>query len=274
MELGLGSYAFRWSIGIKDQQPPQPMNAFDLLDQAEKRGLRVLQYADNLPLDRLSEADHHRLAEEARARGIRLELGTQSFDADEVRRYLEIGQRLDTGILRVALDQADAAVSVPVLAEQLRPLLARARDAGIRIAIENHFNYPSSRMVELLNAVDDTTLGVCLDVANSICAGEWPEETVGMLAPFTINLHLKDYVITPDPYGVGFRIHGVPLGQGRAPIHWILDQLAHCPPDMSVILEHWLPLTDGLATAQAAEEPWLDQTVAAARKFIPEGAKS
>lgn len=268
MELGLGSYAFRWSIGIKDLQPARKMTAFDLLDQADIRGLKVLQYADNLPLDRLSEAEHHRLADEARARGIRLELGTQCFDADEVGRYLAIGQRLGATILRVALDEADAHVPVPDLARQLRPLLDRARAAGIRIAIENHFNYPSPRMVDLLTAIDDPTFGVCLDVANSICAGEWPEQTVALLAPFTINLHLKDYVITPDPYGVGFRIHGVPLGQGRAPIRWILDQLAHCPPEMSVILEHWLPLADGLDAASAAEGPWLDQTLAAARTFI------
>lgn len=268
MNLGLGSYAFRWSIGIRDRQPAQPMTAFDLLDQAHKRGLKVMQYADNLPLDRLSEADHFRIAEIAQARGIALELGTQCFDADEVARYLTIGRRLDAKILRVALDAEDAHLLVPQLAEQLRPLLDNARAAGMRIAIENHFNYPSPRMVDLLNTVCDPTLGVCLDVANSICAGEWPEETVAMLAPFTINLHLKDYVITPDPYGVGFRIHGVPLGQGRAPIRWILDKLAHCPADMSVILEHWLPVTEGIEAARAAEEPWLDQTVAAAREFV------
>lgn len=269
MELGLGSYAFRWSIGIRDQQPPRPKTAFDLLDEADRRGLAVVQYADNMPLDRLEEADHHRLADEARRRGMRLELGTQCFDADEVGRYLVIGQRLGASILRVALDEADAHLPVPQLAGQLRPLLDRAQAAGIRIAIENHFNYPSPRMVELLGTLDHPALGVCLDVANSICAGEWPEQTVAMLAPFTINLHLKDYVITPDPYGVGFRIHGVPLGQGRAPIAWILDQLTHCPAGMSVILEHWLPLTDGRDAAIAAEGAWLDQTVAAARRFVP-----
>ncbi|MFV0333289.1 MAG: TIM barrel protein [Tropicimonas sp.] len=93
-----------------------------------------------------------------------------------------------------------------------------------------------------LEAVNDPALGVCLDVANSICAGEWPEETTAMLAPSAINLHLKDYVIDPDPCGVGFRIRGVPPGTGRADIPWIPDQLAHCDADMGVIVEHWLPL--------------------------------
>lgn len=268
MKLGLGSYAFRWNIGIRDQHPPQPMTAFDLLDEAQARGLGVVQYADNMPLDRLSEAAQHALAQAAHDRGIALELGTQCFDADEVARYLVIGQRIGARILRVALDEADAHLPVAGLAAQLRPLLDAARTAGIRIAIENHFNYPSPRMVDLMDSVDDPQLGVCLDVANSICAGEWTEETVGMLAPYTINLHLKDYVITPDPYGVGFRIRGVPLGQGRAPLEWVLAQLAHCPPDTSCILEHWLPLGDDPARARAAEGPWLDQTVAHARHIV------
>ena len=268
MQLGLGSYAFRWSIGIKDQQLARPMTAFDLLEVADGYGLSVVQYADNMPLDRLGEGDHHRLYEVAAEKGIALELGTQCFDADEVSRYIVIGQRLHAKIMRVALDAEDALVPVADLAESLRPLLDKARAAGMRIAIENHFNYPSPRMVDLLGAVDDNALGVCLDVANSICAGEWPEETVRLLAPFAINLHLKDYVIIPDTYGVGFSIHGVPLGQGRAPVAWILDQLAHCPPEMSVILEHWLPKGADMDAARAQEKRWLDQTVAAARDFI------
>ncbi len=176
--------------------------------------------------------------------------------------------RLHAKIMRVALDEEDSHMAVPDLAEQLRHLLDKARAAGMRIAIENHFNYPSPRMVELLDTINDDTLGVCLDVANSICANEWPEETIKMLAPYTINLHLKDYEITPDPYGVGFRIHGTPLGQGRAPIPWILDQLTHCPADMSVLLEHWLPLGTGLEEARAQEQPWIEQTVAAAKEFV------
>ncbi|RYH07703.1 sugar phosphate isomerase/epimerase [Tropicimonas sp. IMCC6043] len=268
MRLGLGSYAYRWNIGIKDQVPAHPMTPFDVLEAAEKMGLDLIQYADNMPLEALSPEDLERLAAMAREKGITLEVGTQCFNAEQVSRYIEICKVISSKILRVALDAADAQIPVPELAEQLRPLVEDAKEAGIRIAIENHFNYPSPRMVELLKAVDDPALGICLDVANSICAKEWPEETIAMLAPYTINLHLKDYVIEPDPYGVGFRIRGVPLGTGRADIPWILDQLAHCDKDMSVLVEHWLPLGNSLEEAMAQEQPWLDQTVAAARRFI------
>ncbi|MDX0319028.1 sugar phosphate isomerase/epimerase [Sinorhizobium meliloti] len=266
MKLGLGSYAFRWSIGIKDLQPVRPMTAMEVLEIAHAHGLSVVQYADNLPLDRLTPAQQLALRERADSYGMALELGTQSFDAEELGRYIPIGERIGSGILRVALDAADA---VHELAAQIREILPDGKRSGLRFAIENHFNYPSPRMVDLLEAVADESLGVCLDVANSICAGEWPMTTIRMLAPYTINLHLKDYRITPDPYGVGFRIHGTPLGEGRAEIEEILACLSHCPDDMSCILEHWLPQTEDMEATRRLEHEWLGRTVAAARRLIP-----
>lgn len=272
MKLGLGSYAFRWSIGIKDLQPAKPMTAMEVLEIAHGHGLSLVQYADNLPLDRLSAEEHLALKARADSYGMQLEVGTQSFNAEELARYIPIGERIGSKILRVALDAEDALIPVPELAAQLRELLPDGKRAGLRFAIENHFNYPSPRMVELLDAVADDALGVCLDVANSICAGEWPMTTVKMLAPYTINLHLKDYQITPDPYGVGFRIHGTPLGEGRAEIEEILASLSHCPDDMSVILEHWLPQTNDMDETRRLEHEWLDRTVAAAKRFVPAGS--
>lgn len=269
MKIGLGSYAFRWSIGIKDIRPAKPMTAMDVIEIAHQHGLSVVQYADNLPLDRLSIEDHIALKQRADDCGMKLELGTQSFNAEELARYIPIGERIGSRILRVALDAEDALIPVPELAAQIRELLPDGKRAGLRFAIENHFNYPSPRMVELLDLVSDDALGVCLDVANSICAGEWPMTTVKMLAPYTINLHLKDYEITPDLYGVGFRIHGTPLGDGRAEIEEILGCLSHCPDDMSVILEHWLPQTNDMEATRHLEHQWLKRTVDAAKRLVP-----
>ncbi len=269
MKLGLGSYAFRWAIGIGDRRPETPMQAMELIEIARRHGLAVVQYADNLPLDCLDHAEHLALRAQAETCGIALELGTQSFNAGELARYIPIGERIGARILRVALDAEDARIPVPELAARLREILPDGRRAGLRLAIENHFNYPSPRMVSLLDTVADETLGVCLDVANSICAGEWPLETVRLLAPYTINLHLKDYRITPDPYGVGFRIHGTPLGEGRAELAGIVSLLGHCPPDMSAILEHWLPPSETEAETLRHEHDWLGRTVAAARKLVP-----
>lgn len=43
----------------------QPMTAFALLNEAAARGLAVVQYADNLPLNGSFETDHVWMADEA-----------------------------------------------------------------------------------------------------------------------------------------------------------------------------------------------------------------
>ncbi|EAQ04815.1 hypothetical protein OB2597_06015 [Pseudooceanicola batsensis HTCC2597] len=266
MKPGLGSYAFRWSIGHKDRRPDRPMTAMEVLEVAAGHGLGVVQYADNLPLHTLDADDLDALAAAAKSKGIALELGTQSFDAEEVELYIGIGERIGAGILRVALDAPDAARPVADLAREFRSLLPALKSAGIRLAIENHFNFPSRRVVDVLDRVSDDQIGVCLDVANSICAGEWPMETVGILAPHTINLHLKDYVIQPDGYGVGFSIHGTPLGTGRTDIEAVLDAVGR--RDMSVIYEHWLPWPGDFATARRQELDWVAESVERLRTAV------
>lgn len=254
MTPGLGSYAFRWSVGHKDLVPPRPMSPHDLITVTGDLGLSVLQYADNVPLEGLSGDELERLRHAADARKITLEIGIQTFDADLLKRYFSIAKRLNAKIIRIALDAADAKTPLDRLAQDVAAVLPAAEKAGCRLAIENHFDFPSPRMVSLLKLVDDDRVGVCLDVANSICAGEWPQETVALLAPWTINLHLKDYVIAPDPYGVGFRIQGCPLGEGRTHINAVLKALDHRA--MSVIYEHWLPWPGSFEEAQQAEHKW------------------
>ncbi|WP_223877728.1 sugar phosphate isomerase/epimerase family protein [Histidinibacterium aquaticum] len=232
----------------------------DVLDAAVGLKMPVLQYADNMRLHEIEIAKIDEIATSARERGVALEIGAQGFERDMVSRYVALADQMDASILRIALDGEDAARPLEDLGEDLRGAVAEAR--GIcRIAIENHFDYPSPQMARLLDRVEDDGLGVCLDVANSICAGEWPAETVGLLAPRTINLHMKDYVIAPDPYGVGFRVHGVPLGEGRTDMAAVLDALEGRA--MSVIYEHWLPWPGDFSAAHEQERVWTAQGTAA-----------
>lgn len=267
--LGVGSYAFRWSVGIGDRRPPDPMSHLDVLEVAREEGLALVQFADNMPLHDLSSAAIEDLARRARQLGMTLEVGQQGSDMSLLSRYIEIARVLDAKILRMALDAADADIPLDKLSNDFHSALREVGDSGIVIAIENHFGFPSARLAELVQMVDSKSLGVCLDVANSICAGEWPEETIERLAPLTVNLHLKDYEITPDPYGVGFRIAGTPLGRGRTDISRVLDQIRRSGTDCNVILEHWLPWTDDPEELVRCERDWLRQSVAKARQYLP-----
>ncbi len=266
MRLGLGTYSFRWSIGHRDIVPDDPMGAGELIDIAAGHDLEVVQFADNLPIHRLSDDERRALRERAQSAGIAIELGVQGFDPALIDHYVAICGEMGAGLLRVAIDGPDASRPVADLASDIRTLLPALARSKVRLAIENHFDFPSDRLAQLISAVDSDDVGVCLDVANSICAREWPEQTIAALAPYAINLHLKDYVIRPDPYGVGFVIHGTPLGQGETDARAVLDALT--APQMSVILEQWLPLGDDLAAARDAERLWLSRSVAFVRNDL------
>lgn len=267
-KLGVGSYTFRWSIGMHDRRPDSPMTAMEIVDAAAGLDLDLVQFADNLPLDSLSDRDLDALSHHAKDKGIAVEVGVQGFSPAVVERYIAIARILDAQILRVALDAEDARRDIAEIAAQFRQLIPACKAANIRLAIENHFHCPSPLLVNILDAVDDDTVGVCLDVANSICAHEWPEQTIRLLAPYTINLHLKDYRIEPDPYGVGFRVIGVPLGEGALDAEMLFDTLESKDRSYNVVLEHWLPFQETLEATRALEHDWLARNVRAARRLV------
>lgn len=48
--IGLGSFAYRWSCGFKGRIPQKPLGLLDLLERTKRAGLRLIQFADNVPL--------------------------------------------------------------------------------------------------------------------------------------------------------------------------------------------------------------------------------
>jgi hypothetical protein len=90
MKLGLGSYAYRWSIGHKDRVPSKPLDCLELLDITSKLGLGVLQIADNMPVHNITKQTLDNLSESAKSQGIDLEIGLQSFSPKPLRNICKL----------------------------------------------------------------------------------------------------------------------------------------------------------------------------------------
>ena len=268
MKLGLGSYAYRWSIGHKDRVPSKPLDCLELLDITSKLGLGVLQIADNMPVHNITKQTLDNLSESAKSQGIDLEIGLQSFSPETTKEYLQIAERLDAKILRIALDGNDVQTSDDNIAKEFKKILPMAEKIKCKIAIENHFAFPSTRMANIIKLVGHDHLGACLDVANSICAGEWPDETIDCLADHTINLHIKDYHFKLDPYGVGFCIEGTPMGDGLTNIQSLLSKFID--KEISVLYEHWLPWPGNFEDARKNEDKWTAEGAAYLKSMTSE----
>ena len=81
---------------------------------------------------------------------------------------------------------------IEALSEILSESVKRAEDAGVRLAIENHIDFTSDEILELLNNVDSEFLGVNFDSGNCLRVFEDPVEAARKLAKHTYATHIKD----------------------------------------------------------------------------------
>ena len=268
MRLGLSSYACTWAVGIAGFPPERPMGAVDLLERAASLGVHVVQVADNLPLDRLSAGELDAFAARAAALGIEIEVGTRGIGPEQLRAYLRLAQRLRSRILRVVVDTAERRPGEDEIVETLRALTPEMERADVCLAIENHDRHEASTLARIIERVASSHVGICLDTTNSLGALEGPAVVVDTLAPYAVNLHLKDVVVRRANQMMGFIIEGRPLGQGQMDIPRILQKLRALHRDPNCILELWTPPEATLAATIAKEASWAQASVEYVRRFI------
>lgn len=262
VRLGIGSFTFPWAAGVAGHPPPRVLTPLDLLDRAVELGVKVVQICDNMPLHRLSAGAVRRLGDAAADRGIEIEVGTRGSGRAHLRGYLDLARRLKSRILRVVVDAKGDEPPREEIAGRLAGVMPEARKAGIVLAIENHDRLPAADFAWIVRAVGGPNIGICLDTVNSFGALEGPEAVVGVLAPLTVNLHLKDFTVTRTASQLGFSISGAPAGAGRLDVPWLLARLRAAGRDPNAIVELWPPFTGDLAATIRLEEDWARASVA------------
>ena len=262
MQLGLSSYSYTWAFGVPGSQPESPMGAADLLQEAHRYGLPVVQIADNCPLHVLSPSELGELRRRADDLGVRIEVGMRGLIAESVASYLDIARRLGSDILRVVIDAAGYEPEVDEVVRTIRALVPQLKAHGIRLAIENHDRFLSDEFARMVNETDRHWVGICLDSVNSMGAGEGVREVVNTLAPLTINLHLKEFTVRRVDHKMGFVVEGKPAGQGLLNIPSLVAQVASHGRCRSAILELWTPPAPRLADTIRKEAEWVAASVA------------
>jgi sugar phosphate isomerase/epimerase len=270
VKLGIGSYAYAWSIGVPGYPAPsQPMDALGLVRRAAHYGVHLVQIADNLPLDALSESALDALLTESDRLGVSIEVGTRGIQPNHLRRYLGIAQRCRSPILRVVVDTRDHHPSPDEVVSLLNPLLPAFESAGVTLAIENHDRFKVRQLVDILYALDSPHVGICLDTVNSFGALEDPARVVGELGPHVVNLHVKDFRVRRVDHNMGFVVEGTPAGQGMLDLPWLLAAL--WGQAFNAILELW-PAPEPTADATAAkEDDWVAMSIPYLRQFVVDG---
>ena len=266
MRLGIGSFTFTWAIGVPGYPPLRPMTALDLLDRAAGLGVHLVQVADNLPLHGLAASALDALAARAIELDVAIEVGTRGIDLAHLRRYLGLARRFRSPILRVVVDTADHHPAEAEIEAAIAVLLPDLERAGVCLAIENHDRFPVETLARIMRWADSPLVGICLDTVNSFGALEGLEVVIDTLAPWVVNLHVKDFAVCRADHMMGFTIQGRPAGEGRLDIPRLLDVLRDRP--CNAVIELWTPPQETLEATIAKENAWAASSVAYLRQWI------
>lgn len=92
-------------------------------------------------------------------------------------------------------------VEVRNVVTMLRRAAPVAADHGVTLAIENHIDFTSTEILQILEGVGSESLRVNFDVGNSLRLYEDPVEAARNLAPYTVATHTKDILTRRDHTG-------------------------------------------------------------------------
>ena len=164
-------------------------------------------------------------------------LGAKSIRHDVTRGYINCGGYK-------GFDNA-----LPVLSKACRQVTQYAKELGIKTMMENHgfFCQDSRRVEKLVNTVADDNFGILCDMGNFLCADEDPCMAVGRVAPYTVYVHAKDFIMKNgyEPYPgdsffktrAGNYLRGTIIGHGVVQIKQCMSILKANGYDGTVAIE-------------------------------------
>lgn len=269
MTLGLDTYSVHRSLTARD--PKLRRDLWWVLDRLDELGLRGVQI-DPSHFPGSDEATLGRLASIVGPRGQYVEFGMGGWDIKRMEERIRLTARFGGRALRTFCGGHEAtpekiAWFLEVAPPAFRQIAETAERHNVDVAIENHGDFTSVELKELLDRVGHPRIGACLDTGNSLYRGEDPLECARRLAPYARSMHLKDWTTTRLPDGSVQWKEAVP-GAGAVPVADILRLVAARKRAIYIALE--CPVQPSEDEAETVEREWrhVKACAAAARRIL------
>lgn len=265
MLFGISTFTFPWAVGSNDSNS---LSAIHLLNFASSNNIGVVQFGDNYPLHQLSIAELQTIKSIAGNQGIIIETGTRGLTIENTERYLAIALFFGSPFLRIVIDEAGYEPDKNEVISIITQLLPSLKKNNIVLALENHDRFSASTLKDIINATDKDYVGICLDTANSLGAGEGVNQVLQILMPYTVNLHIKDIVIKRVDYKMGFTVEGVAAGDGVIDIPKIIQQLETTGRCKSATLEIWSSPEATIEDTIKKEKQLVEESIIYLRNYL------
>ncbi len=264
MKIGVGSYAYRWSVGTRDFVPTHPLTLEDFVRKSKQAGADVIQICDNLFPEKQDKDRLIKLEQLSKDLDIMLEVGFKG-GLNHFSHLLSVASLLDSKLVRLVVDDPEWK-PVNKFADKLSEIAPDLHAAKIMLAIENHFLHTPQELIAVIEKVNDPFIRVCLDPFNSISQLVSPKTTIDLMAPYAISVHVKDVVV--KRYNTGFYIQGCPLGQGLLDVNDFLNSIKRYNLSPNIFIEGWLDRLDSEHETIKKEQEWIVQGIEYLRRLV------
>jgi len=233
MKIGIDSYCFHRFFGEvypEQQQPPKFMTLEDFIEfakelsvdgvslescfipQREDKGYMadVKALLDQYNLDRVYAWGHPD----------GLEGGKNEAEYDEMIKSFEHAKNIGAKVMRVVGSSLmflhePHQPQIQRLTQMFRKAVKIAADYDIKMAVENHIDFTSDEILQLIENVDSPDFGLNFDTGNFLRLLDDPIKGMEKLAKHTYATHIKDLKVqkgvAPDEW---FFFSSTPVGEG------------------------------------------------------------
>jgi 3-oxoisoapionate decarboxylase len=237
--LGLDTYSLR----------AQLWTAFQQLDYCASRGVQVVHFSEPRLVGGFERTHLQRVRAHADSLNLDVEIGMLSmcptsgiFDPSQGTAEEQLGRAIDAAVIcgsplvRCVVGntfdrgmQGGIERHIEAALKVLRNVRAQVKDAGVKIALENHSGDMQARELKMLVETAGTDfVGVCIDSGNASWALEDPHFTLETLAPYVLTSHMRDSAVWNTPGGVVAQ--WTRIGEGNVDLaRYIQTYVAKCP---------------------------------------------
>jgi len=253
MKIGTTTFGFRYAF----LDPANSLSLAEMIRQSADAGIERIQICENVRPLEVSRSEWDEARRCAQDLGIELQLGCKTLRAEVVEKYLQLAQDLSCNQLRIVAEDPDENLhaSRETVARLLESIVPRMQAAGLRLAVENHFDISSTLLVELTTQYPADVVGFCVDTANSLRSFEPTSEVFHLLRSRAFCYHLKDYRVVGSM--ISFSVVGAPLGEGDLDLDGCLRTIFEKQPVPPLFVETWVPTENNRAVDTKVEIDWL-----------------
>lgn len=233
MNLGIDSYSYHRYFGEVyegiQKEPDKKMDLEDFLKRAKELGVEgvsletcFIKSFESYYLKKIRELldDYNLEPVVAWGHPLGLDGGKNKAAVKEIMQHFETCKILGADVMRIVgsslyLRNEPHLPQIRDIVKLLKEPVKAAENLGIKLAIENHFDFTTEEMLLIVNSINSKCFGITFDSGNCLRNGDEPVQSVKLLGDYIFATHLKDVapIYGGDPKE-WYYYACTPIGQG------------------------------------------------------------